>query len=90
MQAEKYLPFQDLWTEVCMFASQLLNHQMRQQFVESFSSSRVESDNVACKKKIHLTLCSLTFITSIISHTDDPFSTVPCLQLLSCGDSFIT
>lgn len=84
MQAEKYLPFQDLWTEVCMFASQLLNHQMRQQFVESFSSSRVESDNVA------MTLCSLTFITSIISHTDDPFSTVPCLQLLSCGDSFIT
>lgn len=67
MQAEKYLPFQDLWTEVCMFASQLLNHQMRQQLVESFSSSRIESDNVACKKKIHLTLCSLTFITSIIS-----------------------
>lgn len=51
MQAEKYLPFQDLWTEVCMFASQLLNHQMRQQLVESFSSSRIESDNVACKKK---------------------------------------
>lgn len=50
MQAEKYLPFQDLWTEVCMFASQLLNHQMRQQLVESFSSSRIESDNVACKK----------------------------------------